>query len=389
MKARHSIFLVGLLLCFHITKSHAFSITDSLSFTAVLLELKTEMEQRQSHFTKQMEVLEIRLFELNQILKNEKATDRQLIAALLEKNAISEQITMTERAFQIGLDKTRYRKGLDLLKLMYEKILGLDHHFHSLQTWNSISQLSNPNAYSEFQKTSEVLSSRLSKKNAMQMPPIMQTNPFLSASFTLIASILGVEEQKQKEEDLEKIACILDFTVRMNADLNTIYYETEFLKEGNESLKEACDRLFKDYSKIIGYTTPLEECRKEDDWETVYVMLDDYILELETLNTQGQSDLLASRKFARGVANLEFSVDRLLQFLNEYSNFVSQGEKYYLKFEVIASNYQNEENCLEQLPHQFATLKQEIKFSIEKFRDAYFVAELKGSKLKDLLYGSK
>lgn len=385
MKARHSIFFLGLLLCLSGTKIQALTIKDSLCFQDIILEMKTELNTVQSRYFERIKLLEEQFYDLNKIIKNEQSSDTQLLAALRKKSLLQEQITMNERAMQIGLDKARYRKGLELIKLMYEKILGLDHHFYSLQTWQNISQLSNPNTYSVFQQKKEVLNNRLSKKNTMNMPTVMQTNPFLSASFTLVSSFLGVEEQKRKEEDLEEIACILDFTVRMNSDLNTIYYETEFLKEGNEGLKNACNRLFKDYCKSIGYKITLEECRKEDDWETVYQMLDDYIMELENLNDQ--NDLTASRKFSRGIANLEFSIDRLLQFLTDYSNFISQGEKYYLKFQVIVSNYQNEETCMEELPHQFSTLKQEIKYSIEKFRDAYFVAELKGSKLKDLLYG--
>ena len=78
----------------------------------------------------------------------------------------------------------------------------------------------------------------------------------------------------------------------------------------------------------------------------------------------------------------------LLDFLEKYNNFIGQGEKYYQKFEVIVSNYQNETACAGQLPQQYATLKQDIKFSIEKFREAYNIAELTGSKLKDLLYGT-
>ena len=198
---------------------------------------------------------------------------------------------------------------------------------------------------------------------------------------------MGDGEPKEKEKDLEKISCILDFSVRMNADLNTIYYETEFLKASNTSLKEECNKLFRDYAKIIGYRTPLDDCRQEDDWETVYVMLDKYIDDLENLNSKEIDEIAASRQFSRGIANLEFSIDRLLDFLDSYSDFIGQGEKYYQKFQVIVSNYQNEEQCTEELPHQFTTLKQDIKYSIEKFKDAYFVAELKGSKLKDLLYG--
>ena len=52
--------------------------------------------------------------------------------------------------------------------------------------------------------------------------------------------------------------------------------------------------------------------------------------------------------------DLEFSVDRLLDFLNKYTAFISQGQKYYQKFHIIVTNYDNEVHCSAQLPRQFA-----------------------------------
>ncbi|MCB0644516.1 MAG: hypothetical protein KDC44_22885, partial [Phaeodactylibacter sp.] len=84
---------------------------------------------------------------------------------------------------------------------------------------------------------------------------------------------------------------------------------------------------------------------------------------------------------------LEFAVDRLLSFINQYNAFISNGEKYYQKFLIIVSNYPNEEVCNGKLPENFKDLKTDIEYSINKFNEAYDIAALKGSKLKDLLYG--
>ncbi|MFT4761494.1 MAG: hypothetical protein ACI9XO_004061 [Paraglaciecola sp.] len=188
-----------------------------------------------------MGALELKFKAVNLLLKNPASTDRQIMNAWMQKMELKDDLTRIERTLKIGLDKVRYRKGLELIKLMYEKILGLDHHFHSLQTYQNVMQLSNPNAYPEFQVTKEVLNERLKKKTAVKLLAILGSNPFLSASVSLVASVLGDGEPKEKERDLEKISCILDFTVRMNADLNTIYYETGFLKASNTSLKEECN----------------------------------------------------------------------------------------------------------------------------------------------------
>jgi len=184
---------------------------------------------------------------------------------------------------------------------------------------------------------------------------------------------------------LENISCIIDFTLRMNADLNIIYYESEFLKESNNTLQEECHKLFKEYTKVVGYYTPLLECRQADDWETLSDKVSETMSFIES--SQMGEDLLKKNKAIRKMNDLEFSIDRLLQFLDKYADFVADGELYYGKFKTILNNYGNEKQCTSQLPHQFSTLKDDVEISVKKFNQAYAISELQGSKLRDLLYG--
>ena len=326
-----------------------------------------------------------RIIQINEVLPIVRKKEK--LQLFLERLQLREDLERIDKDLQLELARTRYRKGLELIKIMYEKILDLDHHFHSIQTYQNVIQLSNPNSYPEFQKSKGLIENRLKKKEALQLPGLLQSNPYLSATFSLVASFFGNAPAAQKEAELEKISCILDFTVQMNSDLSLIYYETEYLKEGNTSLRDHCNQLFKEYTKMIGYKVDLPECRKEDDWESIYERLDAFILDLEEANKKSLDDPHSRRKLMKGIANLEFSIDRLLDFLDEYSNFITLGEKYYQKFQIIVSNYANEAQCAGQLPTQFATLKQDINYSILKFNEAYNIAELTGSKLKDLLYG--
>ncbi len=310
-------------------------------------------------------------------------SDRQIVNLLLQKEKLRTQLENLEDDFQTELSKVRYEKGIELIKMLYEKILGLDHHFTSLQTYQNVIMLSNPNTFPEFQSAKDVINNRLGKKNAIQLPSLLETNPYISMTYSLVSTFFGNGEKKKKEADLDKIACILDFTVRMNADLNTIYYETEFLKEHNRSLKAECIELFKDYSKVVSYHTTLPECRKEDDWEQLDELLETYMRELES----DLKDPSRTRKVYKMQVDLEFSIDRLLQFMEKYNAFISQGEKYYQKFQTILNNYTNESVCQSQLPRQFTDLKKDIEMSILKFNEAYNISELQGSKLKDLMYG--
>ena len=93
------------------------------------------------------------------------------------------------------------------------------------------------------------------------------------------------------------------------------------------------------------------------------------------------------KDYIKEMNNLEFSIDRLLSFIDDYSEFVNGGERYYQKFLSIIRSYKHKDLCVEHLPTTYAELEQEIELSIEKFNTAYKIAELQGTKLRDLLYG--
>jgi hypothetical protein len=305
------------------------------------------------------------------------------VEALEEKLKIIESLRLDEENFQLQLLRLRYTKGLDLIKLLYEKVLSLDHHFSSIQTFQQINALSNPNSYPIFTQNRAAVEERLKKKGGVRLPALFQTNPLLSATFSIVSTLFADGDNSQKEKELDQVACIMDFTVRMNADLNTIYYETEFLKSNNQSLKEDCLALFIEYTKPINYLVQLDKCRKEDDWDSVTDAIEKTFKEIG-LNI---ADPVKSKISMKQQVNLEFSMNRLLDYIDKYSAFVNEAEKYYRKFNVIVSNYHNESNCAGQIPQSFTDLKKDIDLSIEKFNNSYKLSELKGSKLKDLLYG--
>lgn len=302
---------------------------------------------------------------------------------LEEKVRVLADLESAAEDFQVQMLRVRYIKGVELIKLLYEKVLGLDHHFTSIQTIQNIASLSNPNNFPDFQKNKKMLDERLHKKSGVKLPAVLQSNIYLSGTFSLLAALFGEGDSGEKEKDLEQIACILDFTLRMNNDLNTIFYETEFLKQNNQALKEDCMVLFTEYIKPVGYFVTLEKCRKEDDWETVQESID---ASFKRMNDDAALPATAKQSVKQQV-NIGFSIDRLMDFMDKYASFVNSGEKYYQKFLVIATNYQNETLCVTQLPRQFTDLRHDIELSIEKFNNSYKLTEIKGSKLKELLYG--
>ncbi len=358
------------------------------SFLLLVQEIRTATDKIQAEYDLKLQNLHEAMAANKAVLAHKELKgefDATYLEALSLKIHFMEQAEQLEAESQFNITKTRYRKGVELIKMVYEKVLALDHHFAALQTYQNIAQMTNPNAYPEFQNAKTLLDKKNNKsENPLQLPAILASNPYVAVANTIVNFVVSGANHKEKDVEIEKIACIMDFTVRMNSDLNIINHETGFLRSTNASLKDESAILFDEYVKVIGYTTPIDRCRKADDWDKVYEMLDTYVAEMDAILKKTPNDKNVYKK----QINLEFSIDRLLDYINKYSAFVSQGEKYYQKFKGIVSTYENQAACAGKLPKQFGDLQKDIDISIEKFNNSYNISELKGSKLKDLLYGS-
>ena len=85
--------------------------------------------------------------------------------------------------------------------------------------------------------------------------------------------------------------------------------------------------------------------------------------------------------------NLEFPIDRLLQFITQYNSHIDQSAKFYEKFGIMLNSYENEKQCATKIPMEYNKLKENIKVAITKFNTAYKPVEINGSKMKEVLYG--
>ncbi len=100
-----------------------------------------------------------------------------------------------------------------------------------------------------------------------------------------------------------------------------------------------------------------------------------------------QLEKLEGKEQYKAYANIEFPIDRLLQFINQYNQFINEGVKFYQKFSVILNSYENEKQCESKLPTEYTKLKNDIDVAIEKFNVAYRPVEINGTKMKQILYG--
>lgn len=305
-------------------------------------------------------------------------TIEEKVDLLIKKDILKEELQKLKNDNLSDISKIRYIKGLQVIKILYEKVLSLDHHFASVRTLSEINKISNPNEYPEFSKLKDIIDSHKDKKNAVDLTSVLGTNTIVSVVQTF-TNLMGSNLSKdEKEKELAQVECILDFTLRMHNDLNTIYYETAFLQSSNDKIKQDIEVLFKDYTKPIGYTETLQKCRSNDDWEEVMLKMDNYISKMKSASDDSQTKMQI---------NLDFPIDRLLQFITQYNSFIDQGGKFYEKFKIILNSYENEKQCETKLPLEYKKLKDDIDVAIDKFNIAYRPVEVNGTKMKEILYG--
>lgn len=319
----------------------------------------------------------VRKLKLNENLKNTVLLEEK-VNILIEKDQIQDEMRTLQFENSNEISKIRYLKGLQIIKILYEKVLSLDHHFASVRTLNEINKISNPNQYPEYSKLKEILNAKRDKKFAVDLTSMLGTNTIVSVVQTFTNMIGSTLTREEKESEIKSVECVLDFTLRMQNDLNTIYFETAYLQSGNDKIKEDIELLFKDYTKPIGYTSTLETCRTNDDWEAITQKMDEYLAKIKsaTGNTQYKMQV-----------NMEFPIDRLLQFITQYNDFINQGGKFYEKFKIILNSYENEKQCETKLPPEYKKLKSDIDVAIQKFNIAYKPVEVNGTKMKEILYG--
>ncbi|MCP4052317.1 MAG: hypothetical protein GY739_04470 [Mesoflavibacter sp.] len=362
-------------------KNHTIDKTETIE--DIYQELLYEVNHIKSKYKSKNSSIQEHLSNVKKQLRNS-ITMRQQVALLIEKDQLLEQLNLNNLSEASDISKIRYLKGLQIIKILYEKTLSLDHHFSSVATFNEINKLSNPNSYPEFTKMKDLLNSKQDKKSGFNISGILGDNIYTSVLHSFVSLFNNTEASRtEKEANLQEVECILDFTLRMHNDLNTIYFETAFLQKSNDNVIEELEQLFVDFTKPIKYKTPLKECRNTDDWDTVREQLNNYLNELD----QVIKDDTQRYKAHKMQINLEFPIDRLLQFITQYNTHIDQGAKFYEKFGIMLSSYENEDQCSNKIPTEYKTLKENIKISIEKFNTAYKPIEINGSKMKQVLYG--
>ena len=206
-----------------------------------------EISAARKIFAIQQNFIQNKITTINAKLKKDLSTNEKL-DLLIEKDQLKDNLIALKNEINSDVSKIRYLKGLQIIKILYEKTLSLDHHFSSVRTFSDINKLANPNQYPEFDKLKALIKEKEDKKSGFDLTSLLAGNPIVSVVNTFSNLLVSNLSKEDKNKELANVDCILDFTMRMQNDLNTIYFETSFLQASNQKIKEDIEILFKDYT---------------------------------------------------------------------------------------------------------------------------------------------
>ncbi|RZW43362.1 MAG: hypothetical protein EX263_11725, partial [Flavobacteriaceae bacterium] len=303
--------------------------------TEILESLALEVTQIRNYYQILNAKAYSELVMINKKIASEISLENKVLN-LIRKDQLRDIILKNSMAEETDISKIRYLKGLEVIKILYEKMVSLDHHFASMVTFNEINKISNPNHYPEFVALKDILQSKRIKKQGFGLSSLLGENVYTSVLHSFISLFTNSQESREdKEKAIASVECIFDFTLRMHNDLNTIYFETSFLEKSNEKIIDELEQLFDDYVDPIKYWVPLKDCRNNDDWDQIKENLNAYIKELNSMINQPSKQYQAHKM----KINLEFPIDRLLQFIIQYNAFIDEGTKFYKKFDIMLNSY--------------------------------------------------
>lgn len=127
-------------------------------------EMLFEIETVQREYAIKREIIFLKLQKTDLSLQEAK-TKKDKVNSLIQKDMLQDQLKYLQNSESRDISKIRYIKGLQIIKLLYEKTLSLDHHFSAVSSLRDVNKISNPNNYPEFVEMKDKLKTPQDKRN--------------------------------------------------------------------------------------------------------------------------------------------------------------------------------------------------------------------------------
>nr|MBF6608125.1 hypothetical protein [Flavobacterium sp.] len=125
-----TIFLLFCSLLFSVADLNATSTEDNPN--QIIQQMLDEMRIVNRSYMMQIDFHQQRISDIRQLLAQSALMETK-IELLIEKDRIENRIYELQYQNNSDLSKIRYINGLQIIKILYEKVLSLDHHFASVR----------------------------------------------------------------------------------------------------------------------------------------------------------------------------------------------------------------------------------------------------------------
>ena len=146
-----------LLPCFLLLSYCSFgSISDTKDPNEMWNEMLIEIVNIHKQYLTKWVVINDKIQYINKKIVIENSAEKKL-NLVIEKDLLKESLVLLKIENESDISKIRYLKGLQIIRILYDKTLSLDHHFSSVRTFSEINKMANPNQYPEFDKLKELI----------------------------------------------------------------------------------------------------------------------------------------------------------------------------------------------------------------------------------------
>lgn len=161
----------------------------------------------------------------------------------------------------------RYSKDLSAYKLKYKTAIAITQKiiqeagklevlYRTLEIYSDFAQNANPTNYDSFENNLERIKGG-KFKSRIELPDIEISNPYISIAYSLIGGIFS--KNKDRQEAIENMTCVIDYTMNFKTDLRSIDNTIKYLAASSMNLKEEGYSIFTILSTHIDYSHSYDE----------------------------------------------------------------------------------------------------------------------------------
>ena len=133
--------IILLIICIHTTSIKANNVCiPNIEINEILKELRAESVIIQDNYSQINDSVAKRIKKIQAKINTKSSIQTKLDLITIESR-LRQQLLVNRKLEQSDLNKVRYLKGLQIMKILYEKTLSLDHHFSSVSTFHEMNKI--------------------------------------------------------------------------------------------------------------------------------------------------------------------------------------------------------------------------------------------------------